>query len=88
MAAHTTPTRVVSPVGAATAGAPVIEITPEMMAAGEAALLDVFPEEVLSWRTPGLKIASCRVYAAMEEARGAISGSSRVIVRVPPEFDL
>jgi hypothetical protein len=59
-----------------------------MMAAGEAALLDVFPEEVLSWRMPGLKIASCRVDAAMEEVRGVRAGEGRVIVCVPLEFDL
>jgi hypothetical protein len=74
--------------GPENAGAPRVEVTLAMLVAGEAALLDVFPEEVLSWRTPGVKIACGRVYAAMEEVRAADDGRGPIVVRVPSEFDL
>jgi hypothetical protein len=62
------------------------EITPAMIAAGVAALFDELPEECVSWRTPGVGSAVCRVFSAMMEARVASDNIVQKEPRSDPEF--
>src|SRR5271168_1467457 len=47
----------------------ILSPTPEMIRAGVGALLVAFSEEYLSESTPGLEIAVCDVFQAMQIAR-------------------
>jgi hypothetical protein len=62
------------------------EITPTMIRAGVDALLDTFPEEVVSWRTTGKERAICTIYAAMEEARASATADAIAGVHISPEL--